>query len=207
MCIRDRPKVILLGLAYFFVVTANYGTEIFLPSMMDSWFHLKLDNLKWFMVVAPVITLGAQWFVGYNSDRTRERRLHSAIPILIGALTLALAPFSVGSLPLAMLLMIFARTGIKAYQPAFWSLPSLLLSPSVAAGCVGFINSFGNLGGYLGPKVLGKLAKDSGNFSSGVWFLSGMMLVSVVILMTMRMGKPEDGPAPKETKATDPAAA
>jgi ACS family tartrate transporter-like MFS transporter len=199
--------VILLGLAYFFVVTANYGTEIFLPSMMDSWFHLKLDNLKWFMVVAPIVTLGAQWFVGYNSDRTRERRLHSAIPILIGALTLALAPFSIGSLPLAMLLMIFARTGIKAYQPAFWSLPSLLLSPSVAAGCVGFINSFGNLGGYLGPKVLGKLAKDSGNFSSGVWFLSGMMLVSVVILMTMSMGKPENGSAAKETKATDPAAA
>jgi ACS family tartrate transporter-like MFS transporter len=189
-----QPKVILLGLAYFFVVTANYGTEIFLPSMMDSWFHLKLDNLKWFMVVAPVLTLGAQWFVGYNSDRTRERRLHSAIPILIGALSLALAPFSVGSLPLAMLLMIFARTGIKAYQPAFWSLPSLLLSPSVAAGCVGFINSFGNLGGYLGPKVLGKLAKDSGNFSSGVWFLSGMMLVSVLILLTMSMGKSESAP-------------
>ena len=203
----SQPKVILLGLAYFFVVTANYGTEIFLPSMMDNWFHLKLDTLKWFMVVAPLVTLAAQWFVGYNSDRTRERRLHSAIPILIGAVTLALAPFSIGSLPLAMLLLIFARTGIKAYQPAFWSLPSLLLSPSVAAGCVGFINSFGNLGGYLGPKVLGKLAKDSGNFSSGVWFLSAMMLVSVLILMTMSMGKSEDDPAHKEQKATDPAAA
>ncbi len=202
-----QPKVILLALAYFFVVTANYGTEIFLPSMMESWFHLKLDDLKWFMVVAPVVTLAAQWFVGYNSDRTRERRLHASIPILIGALTLAVTPFSVGSLPLAMLLLIFARTGIKAYQPAFWTLPSMLLSPSVAAGCVGFINSFGNLGGFLGPKVLGKLAKSSGNFSSGVWFLSGMMLVSVVILLTMGLGKSEQGPDPIKPKAADPAAA
>ena len=203
----SQPKVILLGLAYFFVVTANYGTEIFLPSMMESWFHLKIDKLKWFMVVAPLVTLAAQWFVGYNSDRTRERRLHSAIPIAIGALTLALAPFSVGSLPLAMLLMIFARTGIKAYQPAFWSLPSLLLSPAVAAGCVGFINSFGNLGGYLGPKVLGKLAKNNGgDFSTGVWFLSGMMLVSVVILLTMGLGKSEKEAAATEPKAADSAA-
>ena len=202
-----QPKVILLGLAYFFVVTANYGTEIFMPSMMESWFHLKLETLQWFMVAAPVVTLGAQWFVGFNSDRTGERRLHSAIPILIGALALGLAPFSVGSLPLAMLLLIFARTGIKAYQPAFWTLPSLLLSPSVAAGCVGFINSFGNLGGFLGPKVLGKLAKDSGNFSSGVWFLSGMMFVSVVILLTLGLGKSEKGPTPSEQKEGDAAVA
>ena len=202
-----QPKVILLGLAYFFVVTANYGTEIFLPSMMESWFHLKLESLQWFMVAAPVVTLGAQWFVGFSSDRTGERRLHSAIPILIGALALGLAPFSVGSLPLAMLLLIFARTGIKAYQPAFWTLPSLLLSPSVAAGCVGFINSFGNLGGFLGPKVLGKLAKDSGNFSSGTWFLSGMMFVSVVILLTLGLGRSEKGPTPSEQKEVDAAAA
>ena len=203
-----QPKVILLGLAYFFVVTANYGTEIFLPKMMESWFHLKLEKLEWFMVIAPIVTLGAQWFVGFNSDRTGERRLHSAIPIALGALTLALAPFSVGSLPLAMLLLIFARTGIKAYQPAFWTLPSLLLSPAVAAGCVGFINSFGNLGGFLGPKVLGKLAKDSGNFSSGVWFLAGMMCVSVVILLTLGLGKSEKEIAPaSEQKAPDAAAA
>jgi ACS family tartrate transporter-like MFS transporter len=126
---------------------------------------------------------------------------------LIGALALGLAPFSVGSLPLAMLLLIFGRTGIKAYQPAFWTLPSLLLSPAVAAGCVGFINSFGNLGGFLGPKVLGKLAKDSGNFSSGVWFLSGMMLVSVVILLTLGLGKSEKGATPSEQKEADAAAA
>ena len=202
-----QPKVILLGLAYFFVVTANYGTEIFMPSMMESWFHLKLEKLQWFMVAAPIVTLAAQWFVGFSSDRTGERRLHSAIPILIGALALGLAPFSVGSLPLAMLLLIFARTGIKAYQPAFWTLPSLLLSPSVAAGCVGFINSFGNLGGFLGPKVLGKLAKDSGNFSSGTWFLSGMMFVSVVILLTLGLGRSEKGPTPSERKQADAAAA
>jgi ACS family tartrate transporter-like MFS transporter len=202
-----QPKVILLGLAYFFVVTANYGTEIFMPSMMESWFHLKLEKLQWFMVAAPIVTLGAQWFVGFSSDRTGERRLHSAIPILIGALALGLAPFSVGSLPLAMLLLIFGRTGIKAYQPAFWTLPSLLLSPAVAAGCVGFINSFGNLGGFLGPKVLGKLAKDSGNFSSGVWFLSGMMFVSVVILLTLGLGKSEKGRTPNGEKEADAAAA
>ncbi len=202
-----QPKVILLALAYFFVVTANYGTEFFLPSILESWFHLKLDTLTIFMVVPPIATLAAQWFIGYSSDRTRERRLHTAVPIALGALTLALTPFSLGSLPLTMLLLLFARTGIKAYQPAFWTLPSLFLSSSAAAGCVGFINSFGNLGGFVGPKVLGKVEKMTGSFSGGIWFLAGMMAVSTIIILTLGLGKPEDGAARAEPKSVKPAVA
>jgi ACS family tartrate transporter-like MFS transporter len=201
-----QPKVLLLALAYFFVVTANYGTEFFLPSILERWFHLKLDTLTVFMVVPPIATLGAQWFVGYSSDRTRERRLHTAIPIALGALTLALTPFSLGSLPFTMLLLILARTGIKAYQPAFWTLPSLFLSSSAAAGCVGFINSVGNLGGFVGPKVLGKVEKITGSFSGGIWFLSGMMLISTIIILTLGLGKSEGGPA-RVQKQPDPAVA
>jgi ACS family tartrate transporter-like MFS transporter len=160
-----------------------------------------------FMVVPPIATLFAQWFVGFSSDRTRERRLHTAIPIALGALTLALTPFSLGSLPFTMLLLIFARTGIKAYQPAFWTLPSLFLSSSAAAGCVGFINSFGNLGGFVGPKVLGKVEKLTGSFSGGIWFLSGMMAVSTVIILTLGLGKAEGGAARVEHKRANPAVA
>jgi ACS family tartrate transporter-like MFS transporter len=195
-----QPKVLLLALAYFFVVTANYGTEFFLPSMLESWFHLKLDTLTVFMVVPPFATLAAQWFVGYNSDRTRERRLHTAIPIALGALTLALTPFSLGSLPLTILLLLFARTGIKAYQPAFWTLPSLFLSSSAAAGSVGFINSFGNLGGFVGPKVLGKVEQMTGSFSGGIWFLAAMMVISTIIVLTLGLGKSEGGNARAEPK-------
>jgi MFS transporter, ACS family, tartrate transporter len=202
-----QPKVLLLAAAYFFVVTANYGTEFFLPSILERWFHLKLDTLTVFMVVPPVATLGAQWFVGFNSDRTRERRLHTAVPIALGALTLALTPFSLGSLPFTMLLLIFARTGIKAYQPAFWTLPSLFLSSSAAAGGVGFINSFGNLGGFVGPKVLGKVEKLTGSFSGGIWFLSGMMVVSTTIILTLGLGKSAGGAARVAQKEPDPAVA
>ena len=190
-----QPKVLALAAAYFFVVTANYGTEFFLPKMMESWFHLSLNTLVLFMVLPPLVTLAAQWFVGYNSDRTRERRLHSAIPIGIGALCLAIAPFSIGSFAWAMSLLVVARAGIKAYQPAFWTLPTLLLPPGVAAGCVGFINSVGNLGGFVGPKVLGDLAKSSGGYALGTWFMAGMMAVSTVIILTMQLDKSETSPA------------
>ena len=40
-----QPKVLLLAAAYFFIVTGNYGVEFFLPSILEKWYSLKLDQL------------------------------------------------------------------------------------------------------------------------------------------------------------------
>jgi len=80
---------------------------------------------------------------------------------------------------------ITARTGIKAYQPAFWSLPTTFLTSTAAAGSVGFINSVGNLGGFVGPSVLGFVEKRTGSFQGGIWFLAGMMALAVIIVLLM----------------------
>ena len=103
--------------------------------------------------------------------------------------------------------MYFCVSGVTLQNPAFWTLPSLFLSSSAAAGCVGFINSFGNLGGFVGPKVLGKVEKMTGSFSGGIWFLAGMMAVSTIIILTLGLGKPEDGAARAEPKSVKPAVA
>ena len=78
-----NPKVLLLTLAYFFVVTGNYGVEIFLPSILKQWYKPSDDLLTWILMIPPVGSLFGQLFVGWNSDRTKERRLHAAIPILL----------------------------------------------------------------------------------------------------------------------------
>lgn len=198
-----QPKVLLLAFALFCAVTANYGTEFFLPSMLERWYNLKFDTLAWLVVIPPVGGLVGQLFVGWNSDRTKERRLHTAMPIALGAVMLALLPFTLGVLPLTMFLFILARTGVKAYQPAFWTLPGLFLTETAAAGCVGFINSVGNLGGFLGPTVLGVIEKRTGSFMGGLLFLAGTMTISVVVLLALGLGKRDTTPtgAPSDRAA------
>lgn len=199
-----HPKVLLLAAAYFCVVTANYGTEFFLPSFLEKWYSLKLDTLTVLVVLPPIGALAGQLLVGWNSDRTKERRLHTAVPIAIGALALALTPLSLGALPLTMALLIVARSGIKAYQPAFWTLPTTFLTSTAAAGSVGFINSVGNLGGFVGPTVLGKVETMTGSFVGGIWFLAGMMAIAIVIILSLGFGKrePQPEPALQESGAT-----
>src|SRR5206468_118841 len=84
----------------------------------------------------PMLALAGQMFVGWNSDRTKERRFHVVVPIALGALALALAPLTQGQLFLTITCFMLAFAGFKAYMPAFWALPNLFLVEAAAAGSI-----------------------------------------------------------------------
>lgn len=188
-----HPKVLLLALAYFCCVTGNYSIEFFLPSILQKWYALKIDEITWLILLPPIVALAGQLFVGWSSDRQKEKRFHAVIPIVIGAGALAIAPGTQGHLALTIACFMVAFAGIKSYQPAFWALPSLFLAESAAAGSIGLINSIGNLGGFLGPTVLGGVRTVTGSFVGGVYFLSALMGVSAVIILRLGLGKKEAG--------------
>ena len=186
-----HPKVLLLALAYFCTVTGSYGVVFFLPSILKDWYDLKYDALTWLVILPPLFALVAQVGVGWNSDRTKERRLHAVLPIVIGALALAALPSTRGTLPLTVACFIVAFIGFKAYQPAFWTMPNLFLASSAAAGSIGLINSVGNLGGFLGPYLLGKVETVTGSYVGGIYYLCGSMLVSAAIIFFLGLGHRE----------------
>jgi ACS family tartrate transporter-like MFS transporter len=81
-----------------------------------------------------------------------------------------------------------AYAGFKAYLPAFWALPSIFLTSTAAAGSIGLINSVGNLGGFMGPYVLGKVEKVTGSFEGGLFFLVACMSLSAFIVSRLKLG-------------------
>jgi ACS family tartrate transporter-like MFS transporter len=176
----SHPRVLLLALIYFLVVTGSYGVEFFMPSILERWYSLKFDALTWLIILPPLLAVVGQLFVGWSSDRKKERWLHTAVPMATGAAGLLLVTQSKGSLPLTIVGFMVAYAGFKAYLPAFWSLPSLFLSGTSAAGSIGFINSVGNLGGFMGPFVLGTVEKLTGSFMGGLFFLTACMALSSI---------------------------
>jgi ACS family tartrate transporter-like MFS transporter len=186
-----HPMVLLLTLAYFCSTTANYGVEFFLPSILQQWYSLKLDAITWLVILPPCLALASQLFVGWNSDRTRERRLHAVVPMFLGLCALGLTPLTRGHLALTIACFMVAFGGIEAYQPAFWSLPSRFLSGEAAAGSIGLINSVGNLGGFFGPAVLDRVEKLTGSFVGGIYYLCCSMLVCAMIITMLRVGRKE----------------
>ncbi len=184
-----HPKVLLLATVYFLAVTGSYGIEFFMPSILQRWYALDFGTLTWLVILPPLLALGGQLFVGWSSDRTGERRLHTAVPLACSALGLLLATRSRGHLPLTVLCFMVGFAGFKAYLPAFWSLPSLFLSEAAAAGSIGLINSLGNLGGFLGPYVLGTVEALTGSFEGGLLFLGASMSLATVTVLRLGLGK------------------
>ncbi len=200
-----HPKVLLLTAAYFFIVTGNYGVEMFLPSILKDWYKDTLTDsmLAWVLMIPPIGSLVGQLFVGWSSDRTKERRFHAAIPIYIGAAALALTMIRGQSLTAMILLFTAAALGTKAYLPAFWTLPSLFLTEAAAAGSIGLINSFGNLGGAVGPNLLGFLKDKTGSYLPGILYLCISMAVSATIIIALGLGRHDGKPAAEKNALAD----
>jgi MFS transporter, ACS family, tartrate transporter len=184
-----NTKVLLLAAAYFFVVTGNYGVELYMASILKDWYGLEVTSVAWLLVIPPIGSLVGQIFVGWNSDRTHERRWHATLPILFGAAALVVTSETRGTLWLTIALFTLAMTGLKAYLPAFWALPSLLMTEAAAAASIGMINSFGNLGGWVGPTVIGAVKDATGSYRVGLWFLALSMVASTAIILALGIGR------------------
>lgn len=184
-----HPKVLLLALVYFCTVTGSYGIEFFMPSILKSWYNLNMNDLTWLIMLPPAVAMLGQLTAGWSSDHFKERRWHAVLPIVMGATALGLMPLTQGNLVLTMVCLMLAFAGFKSYMPAFWALPSLFLTEAAAAGSIGLINSVGNLGGFLGPTILGSVEKATGSFVGGLYYLSGSMLVSASVIVVFGLGK------------------
>jgi ACS family tartrate transporter-like MFS transporter len=186
---RDRD-VILLTAVYFLGSCAQYGFTFWLPKMIQ-----RLSGFGSFEV-AMIATLPflASWpamlLLSWSSDRTGERRWHTAAAYVALAAGLAGSVWAGDRIALGMIMFSLAGIGINARLPAFWTMPAALLGGATAAASIGAINCIGNLGGLVGPYLLGVLSTTTGSYTSGIWYLTGASVLAAVVILLVRT-KPE----------------
>ncbi|MGI8958346.1 MAG: MFS transporter [Bryobacteraceae bacterium] len=181
--IRNQ-KVWLLCLVYFGFVMGNYGISFWLPQIVkdtltrDPWQIGLLTTIPWgFGAIAMVL-------VGYHSDITGERRWHVALAGIVGAVAFALSavPNIPGLLGLAALTV--ATAGLTSAVSSFWSLPTAFLSGTAASVGIAWINSVGNLAGYLSPYLVGKIRDAAHTMVPALLLLSFCCLGSAMITLS-----------------------
>ena len=176
-----QPRTIWLAASFFLIVTGNQAILFFLPSITD---NMKNMSIVWRTVVTilPYVCSVAGILInGYLAHRTGMRRLHTAAPMFLAGISLALAILSGSHLGIVIAFLCLVGFTFQAYLPVFWSIPSGFLGKSAAATAVGVINSFGNLGGFVGPFIFGYLRTATGRYETGLWCLTGCMLMAGVL--------------------------
>jgi ACS family tartrate transporter-like MFS transporter len=173
------PRVVALSMIYLMSVTANYGIVFFMPQIVKG---IGLSNMMTGIASSGPYIIGTIGLIawGWSSDRNNERRWHLISASTLGALGLAFAAWS-GASYWALLGMSAATAGIYGSRAAFWPMPSIFLTGTAAAGAIAMINAVGNLGGYVGPFVVGWIKDSTQSFEAGLYFLAACSLMAAVL--------------------------
>jgi ACS family tartrate transporter-like MFS transporter len=172
-------RVVALAMIYFTGVTASYGIVFFMPQIIKG---LGLSNMATGLVTAIPYTIGTIGLLvwGYSSDRRNERRWHLIVSTTVAAIGIVSAGWLSHSY-WAVVAMSVATVGIYGSRPSFWPMPSLFLTGAAAASGMAFINSIGNLGGYVGPFIVGWIKDSTKSFEMALYFLAACALLSAAI--------------------------
>ncbi|WP_280149165.1 MFS transporter [Bacillus safensis] len=180
------PKLWYLALIYFVYTAGTLGVGYWMPQIIKGLSSYLSNTQIGFIATIPYII--ASIVMNYwsrRSDRTGERRIHTALPLLVAGLTL----LSVGMVSNPFIAMIFITISLAAmycFKGPFWSLPTMILSPATVAVGIAVINSIGSLGGFVGPYAVGWLKDYTGKMQAGLIFLSMILIIAFLLVLAMK---------------------
>ena len=181
----------MLAGVYFGLVMALYGIALWLPQIANG-FGLSLQQIGFVTAIPYIVATVGMVVWSRRSDAKGERTWHVAITGFIAAAGLIATPFA-GSPVLSLLCLCVAAFGIYAAIPVFWTLPAGFLSGTAAAGAIGLINALGNLGGFVGPSMVGFVHEETGSFAAGLVVLGLASLGAGLLALATRAEPPKTG--------------
>ena len=188
-----NPHVLLLAAILFLGLTPNYGLSLWLPQMVQRASAFGPSQVSLIAAIPYLSALPLMLLTGWHSDRSGERKWHTAVPRFVSGAALTACFFSTQHIWLMVVMLSLATVGFYCAHPGFWPLPNLFLGRAAAAASIGLINSFGNLGGFLGPYVIGWLSERTGGFRVSMLVLASCAFASSVLVSRVRVTEAATG--------------
>jgi ACS family tartrate transporter-like MFS transporter len=188
-----NTRVILLAFIYFGINAAVYGLGFFLPQIVhDFGLSFALTGVvTTFPYIAGVLGM---IFWARHSDKTHERREHVGLALLIAGL--CIAGTTVVDNPVGkMILLTIAGFGMLGAQPCFWALPATFLTGPAAAAGLAAVNSLGNLSGFFGPYVMGRVKDATGSYTIALLAISVILGFAMLVALSLQHDQKLENPA------------
>jgi ACS family tartrate transporter-like MFS transporter len=176
------PQIAMLMLAYFFIGYGVYALAFFLPLIVKS-LGVSTSMVGWLLVLPNLCGSVGMILVSRRSDRTRERVWHTIVPVVLAGVGTIAAALLLDNIYLAMAAFCLSIFGIASCLPVFWNLPTAYLGAGAAAGGIAFINSFGNIAGYVAPQITGLLRDSTGGYQASLLLTGTLLLLAGVAIL------------------------
>src|SRR4051795_4606960 len=202
------PRVLAFGFLYFCMVVNVYGLSFWVGEIVDKVGGLS-DVGKGFVTAIPYsVAIVGLVVISRYSDRTGRRKPVVAVSMLIAAAAFALS--TVVSPVAAIACLAVGLFFLLGTHPVFWAMPAAFLSGAAAAAGIALINSIGNLGGFVGPYLVGLVKDATGSTDGGLIVLACILVLgsflatrvthdpATEVVPSDRTGRFDRAPAPVE---------
>ncbi len=178
------PRVLALSLVYFGTSAGLYTLGIWSPQIIKQ-LGVSSMTVGFLNAIPPTVSVLAMVIWARHSDRSGERSWHVVLPCLVASGGLVMAGATGAALASVILALTLVNIGISSAKPPLWSMPTLFLSGPAAAAGIATINSIGNLGGFVGPSMIGWIKQTTGSFRGGLYLVAGFLIVSAAVTLVL----------------------
>jgi sugar phosphate permease len=180
--------------AYFLLQVGTYGITLWLPVIVKGLTKQGFGLVGIIVALPYVAGLIGIYINSNHSDRTGERKMHASVAALCAGIALLIsALLGTSSAVLAILFLIITQGFLSSYTGIFWTLPPLFVGQASLGSSMGLINALGNLGGFLGPFLIGYLLTLTGSNTFGLAVLAAALIGAGLLTMLFRYGGAKAG--------------
>ncbi|MGW6140404.1 MFS transporter [Streptomyces sp. NPDC055140] len=173
-------RVLRLMFVYFAIQISVYGVTFWLPALVGRIDGLGdvgigfVSALPWVFALLGVVIL--PWYSDRTGDRRGPLRIALVLTVagLLGGVLLPPVP--------AVAALCVAAFGFLGAQPVFWTVPPTILTGIQIAATIPLISGFGNLGGFVGPYVMGAVESGTGSGAGGLYVIAAVAAAGAVVV-------------------------
>jgi sugar phosphate permease len=165
-----------LSVIYFCYLIGSISYVIWLPTLIKLLTKTNMATVGLLTAVPYIAAIGGLYIFGSRADRTGNRRLYAALPGILMALCLLLATQTKEWTWVSYAFLTLCGFFQMAHNGPFWAIPPLLFPMNVAGGARGIINGIANLGGFVGPSLVGWFITKFHSPDIGIYVLCASLL-------------------------------
>ncbi|HEY1789351.1 MAG TPA: MFS transporter [Verrucomicrobiae bacterium] len=183
-----RREILVMIVINFLHNSQAYGCMTFFTDGLKSK-HFSAVQYGILFAIPYAVTAVIMILNSWHSDKTRERRGHVALVYTLSGASLIASVLTRDHFWLSYALMCLAIPGPFAALAPFWAIPTETMPGNVFGPVIGLVNALGNVGGFVGPYIVGWLAGQYQSTAVPFNVLGIGMLVAAALAFLLPKGK------------------
>ena len=171
-------RVFVLAFINFCGIVGSIGVGLWMPQIIKQ-FGVEHTVVGWLTAIPYALGAVVMLWWARVANRAQNRVPYVAAALVVAAVALA-ASTALDAPVLKLAALCVTVSGILAFQATFWAIPSTFLTGRAAAGGLALIVSVGNLGGFVGPSMVGAIKQYSQGFTAPLLAVSAVLLIGAL---------------------------